>query len=640
MPLPTKQDFLNGKIDLEKLEEILESESDSIVTRGGKNRRTASGIDRLAGNLAKNYSLTDAGFTFVTGGLLQTPNQLVKDESGLYWQWQGSYDYQVLPGTVPQSPDWEVRVFNSMSNMLTKTTQTGQDFIDSFALKIFQSPTNGGLTEIQTRTVDANEVYEVRKTSDNTLATIYSDKDGVTEIPQNGTVNVSNSDAEVVFYITSGDYQITVGTITTPMFVGLKASDVSSTQGDTIQEFKTKIDTFEVLDMNYDDPFRFESDYEQSGGAFGVLVTGQSLPEGGVGGDIVSGVKTPSFPGRALMFSPQPVGLNTQTLSAIPVDLVEPERVTIGHSLTKTLATGNEDVFLFSGQAWGGKPYSDLRKGGSSGVYEKCIQQVANAKAQFPNIKYLAVSIIHGEQDGLNNNTNYAEDLAAWVNDFDADIKAKTGQSENVIGYVDQTSTAGGYNFNGGISETTFPTPLEQLKAHKNYNNIVLVCPKYFLPYADHSHITNLAQRILGEYHAKSQEIGNTYEPLRPSSITGSGSTVVVNFIGNVGGLVFDTTKVNAATNMGFQYLDDSGRSITDVSITGANQVTVTLDGVIGANAFLSYAYHNGDGGASSQVAGLGDRGNLRDSDATASLYDNSYALHNWCVTFREQVTI
>lgn len=91
------------------------------------------------------------------------------------------------------------------------TGESVQEFANSFALKIFQSPTDGGLTEIQTRTVDANEVYEVRKTSDDSLATIYSDAAGTTEIVQNGTNNVSGSDGVVEFYITDGDYYIEVG---------------------------------------------------------------------------------------------------------------------------------------------------------------------------------------------------------------------------------------------------------------------------------------------------------------------------------------------------------------------------------------------------------------------------------------------
>lgn len=83
----------------------------------------------------------------------------------------------------------------------TKTDESVQDFVDSFALKIFQSPTDGGLTEIQTRTVNASEVYEVRKTSDDSLATIYSDAAGTTEIAQNGTDNKSGSDGVIEFYI-------------------------------------------------------------------------------------------------------------------------------------------------------------------------------------------------------------------------------------------------------------------------------------------------------------------------------------------------------------------------------------------------------------------------------------------------------
>lgn len=83
-----------------------------------------------------------------------------------------------------------------------------ETFEDYMTLKIFQSPTDGGLTEIQTRTVNANEVYEVRKTSDNSLATIYSDAAGTTEIVQNGTDNKSGGDGVVEFFVDDGDYYI------------------------------------------------------------------------------------------------------------------------------------------------------------------------------------------------------------------------------------------------------------------------------------------------------------------------------------------------------------------------------------------------------------------------------------------------
>lgn len=82
-----------------------------------------------------------------------------------------------------------------------------QDFADSFALKIFQSPTDG-LTEINTRTLLGGEVYEVRKVSDGSLATIYTDKEGLNPIAQNGTSNVSGSDGVVEFHIEDGSYYL------------------------------------------------------------------------------------------------------------------------------------------------------------------------------------------------------------------------------------------------------------------------------------------------------------------------------------------------------------------------------------------------------------------------------------------------
>ena len=99
--------------------------------------------------------------------------------------------------------------------------------------KIFQSPTDGGLTEIQTRTVNANEVYEVRKTSDDSLATIYSDAAGTTEIVQDGIDNVSGSDGVVEFYIADGGYAVTINAVST----GFKTS--SAEMESTVNEISS-----------------------------------------------------------------------------------------------------------------------------------------------------------------------------------------------------------------------------------------------------------------------------------------------------------------------------------------------------------------------------------------------------------------
>tara|TARA_R110001592_G_C13193003_1_gene753591 strand:- start:45509 stop:47092 length:1584 start_codon:yes stop_codon:yes gene_type:complete len=522
---------------------------------------------------------------------------------------------------------------------------------------------NGNLLRKFDDAIDGNAsvgtTVVVRNTVGLTLAVIY-DVDDTNSVQKNNPF-VTDDFGRYSFFAPNGKYTIEFGDGSDDIEIVLvdniahggladlnpadgsahNASDINNQNGGTLKDtadLSARILAAQVIDYNFADPYRLESDYIfTTTNAFGIAQTGQSLAEGGVSGDAVSGVDSVAFEGRTLMFSGQPIGLSTQILTNTPIGLIEPVRVTTGHSITKNLAIGNEDTYLFSGQAWGGQPYSTIKKGGSTGVFESVTTQVQNAKNAFDNIIYKAVTNIHGEQDGLNNNTTYAADLNEWQLDFDADIKAITGQVEDVPMYICQTASGSGYGFNGGITQLTFPTPLEQLEAHETYANVILVCPKYHLAYADHSHIKNISQRILGEYYAKAIKQGISYEPLRPNTITPVGSTIVIDFVGGVGSLVLDTSNVIAATSSGFSYSDGSGNTISSVAVTGASQVTITLSGAVGTSAVIAYAYHNGVGGADNQVAGLGDRGNLRDSNTDVSSY-NSVPLYNWCVIFRKAV--
>jgi hypothetical protein len=409
----------------------------------------------------------------------------------------------------------------------------------------------------------------------------------------------------------------------------------------TVRDRITTHDTPEVIDFNYSPIYRLESDYDPPVAEYWAFAhTGQSLAEGGVGGGTVAGLSP--YPDEVKMLQLGPVGLNTATLGTGITTLTEPSRVTIGSSFMRGVldnVTTPPLEALFHGQAWGGKNYDALKKGGTSGVYEKVLAQAASIFAARPLAIYKGVSCIHGEQDGLDNNTAYAVDLAEWQADFETDLQAITGQTEDIPLFICQAGSASGYGYTSGIATVAFPSQLQQLVAHKANSKIHLVCPKYQLDYYDHSHITNDAQRLLGEYYAKAfavVEAGGTWEPLRPTTIVGAGSTVTISFTGRVGNLAFDTTLVASATNYGFAYKDDSSRTITGVSIVN-NQVVITLSGTIGANPLVSYAYNNGAGGAANQVAGLGARGNLRDSDTAVSAFDGA-RLYNWCVIFRESV--
>lgn len=372
-----------------------------------------------------------------------------------------------------------------------------------------------------------------------------------------------------------------------------------------------------------------------------ILQTGQSLAEGGVGYD-QSLYNQSCLNTNAYTLSGGPVGVSTATIGTKITGLRERVRSTIGNTLLDgVLTNGFAKKAYFHGQAYGGMPYSDVKKGGSTGTYEKCVTQASSVKLRVPNITYKGVTIIHGEQDGIINNTNYANNLSEWISNFNTDLKAVTGQTQTIHGYLCQTATAGGYGFNGGISETTFPTPLQQLTAHKTNSLITMVCSKYFLKYYDHAHITNKSQALLGEYYAKAisyeLETGVKFEPCRPVSFTKSENKIIIKFTGIEDGLQIDTQSVIEITNYGFSYTDAASNAITNVEITGKDEITLTLTAPSGSSAIVAYAYHNGSGGASNQSSGRGDRGNLRGTSKLVSK-SSGVNLHPWCVIFREAI--
>lgn len=226
--LPTIADIQQTKKDMEDITEFNASESNTFIDNYSRTRKTMTGVvsevdNRISEKIAeidetiiemqKSRGFRVVG-TFADGFTYELFNDVGIDADGNSWIYvgAGAPNKVVAAGTVPSvGAGYEQVTFNSASGVINSNGDSVQDFIDSFALKIFQSPTDGGLTEIQTRTVDANEVYEVRKTSDNSLATIYSKAAGTTEIVQNGTDNKSGSDGVVTFYIPDGSYYVVSG---------------------------------------------------------------------------------------------------------------------------------------------------------------------------------------------------------------------------------------------------------------------------------------------------------------------------------------------------------------------------------------------------------------------------------------------
>lgn len=316
-------------------------------------------------------------------------------------------------------------------------------------------------------------------------------------------------------------------------------------------------------------------------------------------------------------------------------------------------------VVLASVHGRSGNTYQCVRRGSCDykpnvvQAFEQGMREVTAAKAlaEAANKSYVvrAVVAIHGESDhysytegsqefpldGTDGSDksikDYSDGLLEWQRDYEAGVKEITKQAQAVPMLVSQIS---GWN-----DSVTSKVAEWQLAAHERApGKVILVGPSYPLELSqeDCLHFTAEGERHLGEYFAKvyAQVIfeGKTWEPVRPKSVKLSGASIQVTFFVPKPPLVFDTTKVAEAENMGFTYSDDgSSPAITKVELAGPDAVTITLASAPnGANRRLRYAMNQEVGACIGTPRGA--RGNLRDSDDTPS--QQGYDLHDWAVHF------
>ncbi len=298
---------------------------------------------------------------------------------------------------------------------------------------------------------------------------------------------------------------------------------------------------------------------------------------------------------------------------------------------------GRHDL-LVSIHGVSGSEYAGLRKG--TKAYALGMKQVAAGKAlaEQNGLSYVvrAVTTVHGEADHMGRNARYEANVIGWQADYERDVQAITGQTEPVPLLQTQMSAW------TALGQSTSAIPLMQLAAHEHApGKVILVGPKYHLPYIDGLHLTSEGYRHMGEDYAKVYKHvvldGKTWEPLRPKLVERSGDTIEITFYVPSPPLVFDTKLVKDPGNYGFSYADDGPGSphITAVEIAGDDRVRIRLSAEPTAGSRrIRYAMF----GPPNVSAGpwLGARGNLRDSDRTVSRH--GYALYDWCIHFDEAV--
>jgi hypothetical protein len=365
-----------------------------------------------------------------------------------------------------------------------------------------------------------------------------------------------------------------------------------------------------------------------------ILGTGQSLSVGWAGFPPLSVFQ----PYQNLMLSGQSQD-GTNLVSLIEIGNQHGSQVeTISSGLANTLTALSPNQYyqsIVTRHGDGAKVYAELKKG--TAYFAWGMTQVARARTAALGLgrQYVvpAVTVIHGESDHVaNNGALYEGYLREWQADYEADVKALTGQTNAVLMFLCQMSSHTGY----GHSVPRIAGP--QLSACENSVKHILVGPKYFLTYVDAAHLNAASYRHLGEYYGKALKKtlvdGTKWEPLKPFRIRFTNNTITLDLKVPVPPIVIDTNRVILRNNYGFEYTDDlASASIVSVSVVDSDSVRIVLNQVpTGANPRLRYAWTGTPNSQPGWNMPGSARGNLRDNDATPSLYGNP--LFNWLVHF------
>jgi hypothetical protein len=234
--------------------------------------------------------------------------------------------------------------------------------------------------------------------------------------------------------------------------------------------------------------------------------------------------------------------------------------------------------------------------------------------------------LTHGEADA--GNANYENEMLQLWTDYNADLKAITGQTQSIPIFTNQQH--GIYMYQAGQAPTNINTStLLQWKAGLDHpDQIVCVGPKYQYPYyTDFLHLVPLGYELMGEKYAQAFYeqvlLGHHWQPLQPlaDTVTRNGAVITVDFHVPVPPLAWDDVLPKPhqadltewAQGRGFEVRTGNTRlTIASVELLDEDTVQITCTSDVPAGATLGYAATS-DGAA---ISGVSPRwGQLKDSD-------------------------
>jgi hypothetical protein len=228
------------------------------------------------------------------------------------------------------------------------------------------------------------------------------------------------------------------------------------------------------------------------------------------------------------------------------------------------------------------------------------------------------IILTHGEAD--TDNATYGAGVVQFSQDYDAALKAATGQTRDVIMFASQQSSSDGIaNSAVQLWRTSVDHP----------GKIVCVGPKYQYGYSDGVHLTQAGYTQLGEKYGEVFDLvvnqSLDWKPVAPKSVMRAAATLTVELDVPSPPLTWDEnlssphSKDHTAwsNGRGFEVLDATGSEVTisSAKLTGPTTVVLTLASAPTGKLTLSYAVTGDAHGCCWGGYTEGPHGQLRDSD-------------------------
>jgi hypothetical protein len=412
----------------------------------------------------------------------------------------------------------------------------------------------------------------------------------------------------------------------------------------------------------------------------GIIGTGQSLSVGAQAGNItlaatmqpygnlklsLGGVTVPPFDDTAAALTLVPLvepirPTATGYPSAYPANLYGESPHTAMSAALTALAKAGGAADLVSvhtvvgengqGMEWINKAATEMVVGTqtqgrayAASLFEvRAIDRLAEAAGKTYGVG--GIFLTHGESDA--GEATYGDQMFQLWTDYNADIKAVTGQTESIPLFTSQQHGIYMYALGNAPRNIDTSTRLQWTASVDHPEAIVCVGPKYQYPYfSDYLHLVPLGYELMGEKYAQAyyQHVveGRPWKPLAPlpATVARAGNTITVDFEVPVPPLAWDdalpqphtTDLVEWAQGRGFEVRSGATRlTIESVALVDADTVSITVTGEVPAGATLGYA---ATAGGDAVVNFSPRKGQLKDSDPFVGDF-TKMAQPNYAVAF------